>query len=103
MFAALLKLAFRSAPCEGRYSRGTLIMAGSSGLLTTLVAIVVAFFPASQITSVLKYELSMFGLTVFFIVLAAFFFFVYGRRKVRRKVGLTAGALARPVERTSAN
>jgi glutamate:GABA antiporter len=103
MFAALLKLAFRSAPCEGRYSRGVLVVAGSSGLLTTIVAIVVAFFPASQIKSVLKYELSMFGLTLFFIALAAFFFFVYGRRKGQQKVGLTAGQLARPVERISAN
>jgi glutamate:GABA antiporter len=103
MFAALLKLAFRSAPCEGRYSRRILILAGSSGLITTIVAIVVAFFPASQIKSVFKYELSMFGLTVFFIALAAFFFFVYGRRKRQHKVGLTAGQLARPVERISAN
>ena len=103
MFAALLKLSFRSAPSEGRYSRGVLVMAGSSGLITTIVAIVVAFFPASQIRSILKYELSMFGLTLFFIALAAFFFFVYGRRKVQREVGLTAGQLARPVERSSAN
>ena len=101
MFAALLKLAFRSAPCEGRYNRAVLVLAGSSGLITTIVAIVVAFFPASQIRSILKYELSMFGLTLFFIALAAFFFFVYGRRKVQREVGLTAAQLARPVERSS--
>jgi amino acid transporter len=103
MFAALLKLAFRSAHGEGRYSRGVLVIAGTSGLITTTVAIVVAFFPASQITSVLKYELSMFGLTLFFMALAAFFFFVYGRRKVHREGGLTAGQLARPVERSSAS
>jgi glutamate:GABA antiporter len=81
MFAALLKLAWNRGATEGRYSRGTLLVAGSSGLITTVIAIVVAFFPASQITSVLKYELTMFGLTLFFIALAAFFFFVYGRRK----------------------
>ncbi|MGH9514325.1 MAG: APC family permease [Terriglobales bacterium] len=103
MFAALLKLAFRSAPREGRYSRRTLIMAGSSGLLTTLAAIVVAFFPASQITSVLKYELSMFGLTLFFIVLAAFFFFVYGRKKPTSCVHVGTATLARPVEPSSTN
>jgi glutamate:GABA antiporter len=100
MFAALLKLAFRPVPGGGRYSRGTLIVAGSSGLVTTGVAIVVAFFPASQITSVLKYELSMFGLTVFFVALAAFFFFVYGRRKAQHIEVITA-ALSRTVERSS--
>jgi len=89
IFAALLKLAFRSAPNEGRYSRGVLVLAGFSGLITTTVAIVVAFFPASQITSVLKYELSMFGLTLFFVALAAFFFFVYGRRKTQESCGVT--------------
>jgi amino acid transporter len=103
MFAALLKLAFRSAPSEGRYSRRTLVIAGSSGLLTTLVAIVVAFFPASQITSVLKYELSMFGLTLFFIVLAAFFFFVYGRKKITNRVHVGTAALGRSVEPSSTN
>jgi glutamate:GABA antiporter len=83
MFAALLKLAWNRGAAEGRYSRGTLLVAGSSGLITTVIGIVVAFFPASQITSVLKYEFTMFGLTLFFIALAAFFFFVYGRRKRR--------------------
>jgi glutamate:GABA antiporter len=86
MFAALLKLAWRPAKVEGRYSRGVLVLAGSSGLITTVAAIVVAFFPASQIISVLKYELSMFGLTLLFIALAAFFFFVYGHKKAQREV-----------------
>jgi amino acid transporter len=81
MFAALLKLAWNRGAAVGRYSRGTLLVAGSSGLITTVIAIIVAFFPASQIKSVLKYELTMFGLTLFFVALAAFFFFVYGRRK----------------------
>jgi len=96
MFAALLKLAMNPG-ATGRYSRGTLFLAGSSGLITTAIAIVVAFFPASQITSVLKYELSMFGLTVFFVALAAFFFFVYGRRKIAQQQVLAATAVpARP-------
>jgi amino acid transporter len=86
MFAALLKLAWDPVAAKGRYSRRVLLVAGGSGLITTAVAIVVAFFPASQIKSVLKYELSMFGLTLFFIALAAFFFFVYGRRKAQRAV-----------------
>jgi amino acid transporter len=103
MFAALLKLAFKTAEGEGRYSRPVLIMAGGSGLITTALAIVVAFFPASQITSVLKYELSMFGLTLFFLALAAFFFFVYGRKKLSRIVHVGTAALGRPVEPSSTN
>jgi glutamate:GABA antiporter len=103
MFAALLKLAFRSASSEGRYSRGVLLAAGCSGLITTTIAIVVAFFPASQITSVLKYELSMFGLTLFFLALAAFFFFVYGRKKVANLVHVRTAALGHPVEPSSTN
>lgn len=101
MFAALIKLALGKTADEGRYSPIVLLFAGGSGLITTAVAIVVAFFPASQIKSVLKYELSMFGLTVFFIVLAAFFFFVYGRRKAHRKILGATGVLAGPAERSS--
>ena len=80
MFAALLKFAL-AGTVAGRYGRRTLIAAGGSGLLTTVIAIIVAFFPANHVTSVWRYEGTMFGLTVFFVGLAAFFFFVYGRRK----------------------
>jgi amino acid transporter len=81
VFAALLKFALRKDLANGRYRRGTLIFAGACGFLTTLLAIAVAFFPAKQITSVWKYELKMFGFTLFFLALAAFFYFVYGRHK----------------------
>lgn len=107
MFAALVKFSFvpaKAALVEGRYSRSVLGLAGGSGLITTAVAIVVAFFPASQIKSVLKYELSMFGLTLFFVALAAFFFFVYGRKKMEaRTVRVGTDALVRPTERSSAS
>jgi amino acid transporter len=86
MFGALLKMAFQRPFVQGRYSRVTLILAGASGLLTTILGIALAFFPAQQITSLRSYELWMFGGTLFFIGLAAFFFFVYGRRKAARKL-----------------
>jgi len=86
MFGALLKMAFHTPFVRGRYSRSTLILAGISGLLTTVLGIALAFFPAQQITSLRSYELWMFGGTLFFIGLAAFFFFVYGRRKTARKL-----------------
>jgi amino acid transporter len=81
MFAALLKLALDPAAGKGHYSNRVLILAGASGLVTTILGIALAFFPAQQITSLPLYELWMFGGTAFFIGLAAFFFYVYGRRK----------------------
>jgi glutamate:GABA antiporter len=81
MFAALLRIAFNPAFTRGHYGKGTLIFAGISGLLTTILGIALAFFPAQQITSLLSYEIWMFGGTLIFIGLAAFFFFIYGRRK----------------------
>jgi len=81
IFGALLKLAFGDSFVRARYSKSVLILSGLSGLTTTILAIIVAFFPAQQITSLALYEVWMFGGTAFFIGLAAFFFFVYGRRK----------------------
>jgi glutamate:GABA antiporter len=83
VFAALLKFAFREPDGSGRYGKNVLIFAGASGLLTTILGIVLAFSPAKQITSLWRYEATMFGFTLFFVALAAFFFFVYGRHKVQ--------------------
>ena len=81
MFAALLKIAANPNSEKGVYSKVTLFLAGASGLITTTLGIVLAFFPAQQIRSLLSYEMWMFGGTLFFIGLAVFFFYVYGRRK----------------------
>src|ERR1700737_1430775 len=86
MFAGLLKIAFAHDFVRGHYGRGTLIFAGISGLVTTMLGIALAFFPAQQIKSLARYEIWMFGGTIFFIGLAAFFFFVYGSRKAARKL-----------------
>ena len=86
MFGALLKIAFAESFVKGRYGKTTLILAGASGFVTTLLGIALAFFPAQQITSIRSYELWMFGGTLFFVGLAAFFFFVYGRRKAAQKL-----------------
>ena len=100
VFAALVKFAGRESLQGGRYGRGKLMFAGVAGLTTTALAIVVAFFPPKQITSLWKYEVTMFGITLFFIGMAAFFFFVYGRRKASRKIQLAA--VAAPVPATQA-
>jgi amino acid transporter len=86
MFGALLKIAFDENFVRGHYGRGMLVFAGVSGILTTVLGIALAFFPAQQITSLLSYEIWMFGGTLGFIGLAAFFFFVYGSRKAARKL-----------------
>jgi amino acid transporter len=81
VFAALIRFAFKRTDSGGHYGKGMLLFAGLSGFLTTALGIALAFFPAKQITSVWKYELKMFGFTLGFLALAAFFFFVYGRLK----------------------
>ena len=90
MYGAVLKLAKKSAPGEGYYSRAKLLTAGSCGLATTMLAIGVAFIPSHQIRSIGLFEMKMVSGTLLFVGLAAFFFFVYGRRKTARKL---AGAV----------
>jgi amino acid transporter len=92
VFAALLKFAFRESKAEGRYSKGMLMFAGASGLVTTSLGIVLAFFPAKQISSIWWYEAKMFGITLGFLALAAFFFFVYGRNKPALQIPVVSGA-----------
>jgi amino acid transporter len=86
MFGGLLKIAFGNSFVKAVYSKTTLILSGVSGLVTTILGITLAFFPAQQVTSLRSYEVWMFGGTLLFIGLAAFFFFVYGRRKTARKL-----------------
>ena len=88
MFGALLKLA--SGKAEGYYRKPTLIIAGLSGLLTTILGIVLVFFPAQQITSLWSYEIWMVGGTIFFVGLAGFFFFIYGKRKALQGIATRA-------------
>jgi amino acid transporter len=85
MFGALIKIALRQGFERVRYGRETLVLTGLSGLLTTTLGIGLAFFPAQQISSLRSYEMWMVGGTIFFVGTAAFFFFVYGRRKTALK------------------
>jgi len=85
MFYALIRIAADPRFEKKRYGKGVLLASGISGLLTTILGIALAFFPAQQITSLASYEVWMFGGTALFIGLAAFFFYVYGRRKQAAK------------------
>jgi glutamate:GABA antiporter len=82
VFAALLKLAKTGAE-GGVYSKTVLVLAGTSGLLTTVLGIVLQYFPPQLVTSLRTYELEMILGTLFFVGLAAYFFFIYGRKKAR--------------------
>ncbi|HST08904.1 MAG TPA: APC family permease [Terriglobales bacterium] len=95
VFAALLKFAVKKPLEGGRYSRGTLLFAGGAGFVTTTLGIALAFFPAKQITSVWKYEVTMIGITLAFLLLAVFFFFVYGRLKTPRVAEVKHAEVAR--------
>ena len=86
MFGALVKFAVSESKPKGQYGRATLFLAGTSGLLTTVLGIGLVFFPAQQITSLVRYEIWMVGMTLLSIGLAAFFFFVYGRRKAPQAI-----------------
>ena len=93
-FGALVKFAVTESIPRGQYGRGTLFVAGLSGFLTTSLGILLVFFPAQQITSLWRYELWMVGGTLFFIGLAAFFFFVYGRHKAPQEIETGATLVA---------
>ena len=93
IFGALVKFAVTESMPKGQYGRVTMFLAGLSGFLTTILGIALVFFPAQQITSIWSYELWMFGGTLFFVGLAAFFFFVYGRRKAVRRIQVASGAV----------
>ena len=92
MFGALLKIAWSPSFQQGHYRKTTLAISGVSGFITTTLGIALAFFPAQQIKSLFSYEMWMFGGTLGFIGLAAFFFFVYGRRKTGRRLPAAGGA-----------
>jgi hypothetical protein len=66
-------------------------IAANGGVPVWLRIISLAFFPARQVTSILSFEVWMFSGTLFLIGLAAFLFFVHGRRK-------TVGKLANAVQ-----
>jgi glutamate:GABA antiporter len=94
MYAALLRLVRSTPIAEAHFSRRKLIAAGSCGLATTILGMGVAFVPSHQIESIWLFEWKMSIGTLFFIGLAWFFFFVYGRRKAALQLAARAGELA---------
>jgi len=89
MFAALVRLASRESDQSGYYNKSTLRLAGSSGFVVTCVGMALAFFPPPDITSKVTFEIKMWVGTIVLLLLAGFFFFVYGNRKSAPQVDLT--------------
>jgi amino acid transporter len=81
MFAALVRLASHGSREAGYYSPLTLRIAGTSGFIVTCLGMGLAFFPPPDITSKLAFEIKMWVGTIALLLLAGFFFFVYGNRK----------------------
>ena len=94
VFAALIKFALRH--CRADVTDEEHYFRRGCGLVTTMLAIVVAYFPAKQITSVWKYEFTMFGITFGFIALAVFFFYGYGRLKAPKPVPVKTAPTSSP-------
>jgi len=90
IFGALLKLAVARPDGKGVYKRATLIAAGVSGLVTTVLGILLQYFPPQLVKSLGVYEVEMILGTLIFVGLAAYFFFVYGRRKSVGTVSIQA-------------
>ncbi len=96
VFGALLKLAVQPEDSKGVYRKPVLIAAGASGLLTTALGILLQYFPPQLIQSLVTYETEMVLGTVFFVGLAAYFFFVYGKRKGPEQVAVGTAASSLP-------
>jgi len=85
MFGALLKLAAAPTFTKARYGRPTLLFAGASGLITTTMVSRSPFSGGANYLAAVLRSVDVGG-TLLFVGLAAFFFFVYGRRKAARKL-----------------
>jgi amino acid transporter len=98
VFGALLKLAAHGPDGEGVYKKPVLVAAGISGLLTAVLGILLQFFPPQMIRSLGVYEVEMILGTVFFVGLALYFFFVYGRRRAPETAAIRARQALLPLD-----
>ncbi len=81
LYAALIRLSAPGAVEAAYFRKGTLRLAGWSGLTTTALGMIVAFVPSRQVASVWLFELKMLLGCGFFLGLSALFFFTSRTRK----------------------
>jgi glutamate:GABA antiporter len=93
LYAALIRIAMQDDLGDAFYKRSTLWLAGISGFATTAIGMMVAFVPpAGRQEPTWLFEIKMLIGCAFFIGLAAFFFYVYSRRKEREVIRVAAAA-----------
>lgn len=83
IYAALIKISLPGGKRSGRFSVATLRISGAAGFLCTVAAMSVAFIPSRHIDSIWLFEAKMIFGTLFFIGMAAFFFYSSQRRAAR--------------------
>jgi amino acid transporter len=81
IFAALIRITAFDSKGAGYYSNTVLKLAGYCGFVVTSIGMGLAFYPSPDIASKTTFEIKMWTGTLFFLALAAFFFFVYGNRQ----------------------
>jgi glutamate:GABA antiporter len=92
MFGALLRLAIQADFTRVRYSRGTLVAAGTTGIVITALGGVVAFVPPADGELAWMFEAKMVGGTLLLLALGAGLFY----RSARAREGISRHSTVRP-------
>ncbi len=82
LYGSLAVVAFQRPFTPGFYGKTRIRLAAASGLVTTIVGMVVAFVPSRQVESVWLFEVKMFVTCLVFLGLAGALFAYYSRRRV---------------------
>ncbi len=81
LYGSLAVVAFQRPFTPGFYGKTRIRLAAVSGLLTTIIGMVVAFVPSRQVESVWLFEVKMFVTCLVFLGLAGALFAYYSRRR----------------------
>ena len=81
LYGSLAVVAFQRPFTPGFYGKTRIRLAAASGLVTTIVGMVVAFVPSRQVESVWLFEVKMFVTCLVFLGLAGALFAYYSRRR----------------------
>ena len=82
LYAALLRVALRGGP-KAFFSAPVIWFGSTSGLIATVIGMIVAFVPSRTISSIWAFESKLVGCSVLFLLLAAGLFWYYSRQKAK--------------------